>query len=67
MDPPEDLFRDESDENAEIEEGVCTNFVLRGGSWGYNPSFMMSATRVKGFWAVDSFLHYGVRLVRELE
>jgi formylglycine-generating enzyme required for sulfatase activity len=55
------------EEDEKIEGGECTNFVMRGGSWGYNPNFMMSATRIKVFWGVEAFLHYGIRLVRELD
>lgn len=45
----------------------CENRVMRGGSWGYNPNFMRASSRVKVFWAVLSYLYYGIRVVRELE
>ena len=35
----------------------CGNRVMRGGSWGYNPSFMRADARVKVFWGVLSFLY----------
>lgn len=45
----------------------CASYVLRGGSWGYVPEFMMSASRIGVTWATAGFLHYGLRVVRELE
>lgn len=60
--PPKSELDDEGDPPAE-----CTMYVLRGGSWGYNPNFSMSASRIGINWAADSFLHYGIRLVREMD
>ena len=62
MEPPKSELEDETDPFKE-----CVNHVMRGGSWGYNPGFMMSASRIKVFWAVEGFLHYGIRLVREMD
>ena len=45
----------------------CGNRVMRGGSWGYNPSFMRADARVKVFWGVLSFLYYGARVVRDID
>lgn len=60
--PPKSELDDENDLPSE-----CSMYVLRGGSWGYNPNFSMSASRIGINWAADSFLHYGIRLVREMD
>ncbi len=44
----------------------CGLRVMRSGSWGYNPVFMRSASRVKAFWGVKAFLFYGFRVARML-
>ncbi|MFA6971041.1 MAG: SUMF1/EgtB/PvdO family nonheme iron enzyme [Gallionella sp.] len=46
---------------------ACSNRVMRGGSWGYNPDFMRAETRVKVFWGVLSFLYYGIRVARDID
>ncbi len=60
--PPKSELDDEDDP-----PGECSMYVLRSGSWGYNPNFSMSASRIGINWAADSFLHYGIRLVRKMD
>ncbi len=48
-------------------DGNCSGRVMRGGSWGYEPRFMQAAMRIRVYFAVEAFLNYGIRLVRELD
>lgn len=45
----------------------CEIFALRSGSSGYVPEWGMAASRIGLNWGAKGFLHYGIRLVRELD
>ncbi len=62
LDAPKSELDEEDDPTRE-----CEIFTMRGGSSGYNHYYGMSATRIGINWAVVGYLHYGIRLVRDLE
>jgi formylglycine-generating enzyme required for sulfatase activity len=62
LDAPKSELDDEDDPPR-----ACEFSILRGGSAGYVPSYGMSATRVELNWAAAGFLHFGIRLARDLD
>ena len=62
LDAPKSELDEEDDPTRE-----CEIFALRGGSAGYVPSYGMSAARIGLNWAAAGFLHFGIRLVRDLD